>query len=124
VQERQVGAHVFGAALGPDTGVFLASVEQMYYTQTMERIAVRDLNQRTSQMLDRVRRGETLIVTDHGEPVARLSPIGNTRTVLDLLISQGKAIPPRTTKPFPAPVSFGDASIDSTAVVRSMRDEE
>lgn len=90
----------------------------------MHRIAVRDLNQRTSQMLERVRRGETLIVTDHGEPVARLSPIGNTATVLDLLITQGKAIPARTTAPFPEAVSFGDPSVDSTDVVRAMRDEE
>lgn len=90
----------------------------------MQRIAVRDLNQRTSQILERVRRGETLIVTDHGEPVARLSPIGNTRTVLDLLITQGKAIPPRTMAPFPAAIAFGDALIDSTNVLRSMRDEE
>jgi len=75
-------------------------------------------------MLERVRRGETLIVTDHGEPVARLSPIGNTATVLDLLITQGKAIPPRTTAPFPAAVAFGDTSINSTKILRAMRDEE
>jgi len=90
----------------------------------MQRIAVRDLNERTSQVLERVRRGETLIVTDHGEPVAGLGPIGSTATVPDLLITEGKAIPPRTTAPFPAAVAFGDTSIDSTNVLRAMRDEE
>ncbi len=90
----------------------------------MERIAVRELNQKTSQVLERVQRGETLIVTDHGEPVARLSPIGNTRSVLDRLIAQGKAIPPRSSAPFPAAVSFGDPAIDSTDIVRALRDEE
>ena len=90
----------------------------------MERIAIRDLNQRTSQVLDRIRRGETLIVTDHGEPIARLSPIGNTRSVLDRLIADGKAIPPRTSLSFPPAVVFGDSSIDGANIVRAMRDEE
>jgi prevent-host-death family protein len=89
----------------------------------MVRIGVRELNQRTSQVLDRVRRGETVIVTDHGEPVARLVPIGDTATYLDELIGAGKAIPARFKGPLPAPVAFGDPSCDSTDVVRELRDE-
>jgi prevent-host-death family protein len=89
----------------------------------MVRIGVRELNQRTSQILDRVRQGETVIVTDHGEPVARLVPIGDTASVLDELIGAGKAIPPRFKGPLPPPVAFGDPSNDSTEVVRELRDE-
>jgi len=89
----------------------------------MVRIGIRELNQRTSQVLDRVRRGETVIVTDHGEPVARLVPIGDTASFLDALIGAGKAIPPRFKGPLPSAVAFGDPATDSTEVVRELRDE-
>jgi prevent-host-death family protein len=95
----------------------------LFYTSFMVRIGVRELNQRTSQVLDRVRRGETVIVTDHGEPVARLVPIGDTASVLDELIGAGKAIPPRLKGPLPPAVAFGDPSSDSTEIVRELRDE-
>ncbi|MEO8183912.1 MAG: type II toxin-antitoxin system prevent-host-death family antitoxin [Deltaproteobacteria bacterium] len=89
----------------------------------MVRIGIRELNQRTSQVLDRVRRGETVIVTDHGEPVARLVPIGATASILDELIAAGKAIPPRHEGSLPPAVAFGDPGTDSTEVVRSLREE-
>lgn len=89
----------------------------------MVRIGIRELNQCTSQVLERVRRGETVIVTDHGEPVARLVPMGDTASVLDELIGAGKAIPPRFKGPIPPAVAFGDASADSTEAVRALRDE-
>lgn len=89
----------------------------------MVRIGIRELNQRTSQVLDRVRRGETVIVTDHGEPIARLVPIGDTASVLDELVGAGKAIPARFKGPLPPAVAFGDPSSDSTEMVRDLRDE-
>jgi prevent-host-death family protein len=87
----------------------------------MARIGVRELNQRTSQVLDRVRRGETVIVTDHGEPIARLVPIGDTASALDELIGAGKATPPRFKGPLPLAVAFGEPALDSTDVVRELR---
>jgi prevent-host-death family protein len=89
----------------------------------MTRIGIRELNQRTSQVLERVRRGETLIVTDHGEPIARLVPIGTAMSLLDELVASGKAIAPRSKGPLPPAVSFGDPSMDSAEVVRALRDE-
>lgn len=41
----------------------------------MERIGVRELRQRASEMLRRVAAGESLEVTDRGRPVAVLSPV-------------------------------------------------
>ena len=41
----------------------------------MERVGVRELRQNLSVYLRRVRRGETLEVTERGEPVALLQPI-------------------------------------------------
>jgi antitoxin (DNA-binding transcriptional repressor) of toxin-antitoxin stability system len=64
-----------------------------------------------------------VIVTDHGQPVARLVPIGDTASVLDELIGAGKAIPPRFKGPLPRAVAFSDPSLDSTDVVDALRDE-
>jgi prevent-host-death family protein len=40
----------------------------------MASVGVRQLRQRTSELLRRVERGETIEVTDRGRPVALLSP--------------------------------------------------
>jgi prevent-host-death family protein len=39
------------------------------------RVGVRDLKTHLSEYLRQVRQGSTLIITDHGKPVGRLSPI-------------------------------------------------
>ena len=46
-----------------------------YILCVMERVGVRELRQNLSVYLRRVRRGETLEVTERGEPVALLQPI-------------------------------------------------
>lgn len=38
-------------------------------------VGVRDLKSRLSEYLREVRQGKTVIITDHGRPVGRLSPI-------------------------------------------------
>lgn len=54
------------------------------------RIGIRELRQNLSQAIERVRNGETLEVTNDGEPVARIVPaVYPTR--LDQLIAEGKA---------------------------------
>ena len=39
------------------------------------RVGVRDLKARLSEYLRKVRQGQTVIITDHGHPVGRLSPV-------------------------------------------------
>jgi prevent-host-death family protein len=39
------------------------------------RVGVRDLKARLSKYLRQVSQGQTVIITDHGRPVGRLSPI-------------------------------------------------
>ncbi len=39
------------------------------------RIGVRDLKARLSEYLRQVSQGQTVIITDHGRPVGRLSPV-------------------------------------------------
>ena len=46
-----------------------------YILCVMERVGVRELRQNLSVYLRRVRRGETLEVTERGQPVAVLQPI-------------------------------------------------
>ncbi len=45
----------------------------------MGRVEIRDLKQNASAIIRRVKSGETLDVTERGEPVARLVPAGGAR---------------------------------------------
>jgi prevent-host-death family protein len=47
----------------------------MCYMLHMKSVGVRELRQQASDLLRRVSRGETIEITDHGRPVAVLSPI-------------------------------------------------
>jgi prevent-host-death family protein len=68
-----------------------------YMSETERRpahVGVRELRQNLSVYLDRVKAGETLEVTEHGRPVARLTPNPPERVpVLDRLIAEGRAQP-------------------------------
>lgn len=66
----------------------------MFYTDFMARIGVRELNQRTSQVLDRVREGEVMEITDRGVLIAELRPVGHDRPALARLIGEGLVIAP------------------------------
>lgn len=55
-------------------------------------IGVRELRQNLSVYLRRIEAGETLEVTEHGRPVARLTPLPPRRmSVLDRLVAEGRA---------------------------------
>jgi prevent-host-death family protein len=58
----------------------------------MERVGVRELRQNLSIYLRRVRRGESLEVTERGEPVAVLQPTPSTKDPLAALAARGVAI--------------------------------
>ena len=61
---------------------------------TPARVGVRELRQNLSVYLRRVEAGETLEVTEHGHPVARLTPLPPQRmSVLDRMIAEGRAYP-------------------------------
>jgi prevent-host-death family protein len=60
----------------------------------LARVGVRELRQNLSVYLDRVKAGETLEVTEHGHPVARLGPrLAGSMTRVEQLIAQGRATP-------------------------------
>jgi prevent-host-death family protein len=62
----------------------------------MEQVGIRELRQNLSVYLERVKRGETLEVTEHKHPVARLAPLPKQpMSVRDRLIAEGSLIPAR-----------------------------
>ncbi len=55
-------------------------------------VGIRDLRDNLSRYLDRVRRGDELVITDRGSAVARLVPMEGGRA-LDRLIAEGVVTP-------------------------------
>jgi prevent-host-death family protein len=53
----------------------------------MDVIGVRELRQHASRWLERVRRGESIVVTDRGRPAAKLVPIETEG--FDQLVAEG-----------------------------------
>jgi prevent-host-death family protein len=87
----------------------------------MSAIGVRELRQHASRYLERVRHGETLVVTDRGRPVARLVPISSDSWTD--MVTSGKAslAEDRTDLAHEPPVGYdGDAS----GVLAAMREHE
>lgn len=60
----------------------------------MERVGIRELKQNASAVIRRVEAGETIEVTEHGRPVARIVPL-RAGSTLDQLIAEGRAVAPQ-----------------------------
>jgi len=94
----------------------------------LARVGVRELRQNLSVYLDRVKAGETLVVTEHGHVVARLGPNpAPVASALERLIAQGTARPARAdllamAPPDTVPLPPGVTSV--TDVLLRLRDEE
>lgn len=68
-------------------------------------VGVRELRQNLSVYLDRVKKGEALTVTEHGDAVAILRPLPGTSSVLERLVAEGRATPPtRSIRNLPRPL--------------------
>jgi len=65
----------------------------MFYDELMATVGIRELNQQTSQILDRVRAGETIEITDRGMPIAEIRPLGREQSVLARLVAEGQLAP-------------------------------
>lgn len=76
----------------------------LFYNSGMGRIGLREPNQQTSQVIERVKRGEVVEVTERGELVARLVPAEPAPGGLERLVAEGRAVPPTLTGPVPMPV--------------------
>lgn len=59
-------------------------------------VGIRDLKNGLSRYLDRVKRGDEIIVTEHGKPIARLSAIDAPTDRLAALVASGAVRPPKS----------------------------
>jgi prevent-host-death family protein len=57
----------------------------------MDRVGVRELKQNASRVLERVKAGETVQVTQHGRPVALLTPLTGADG-FDRLVEAGEVL--------------------------------
>jgi prevent-host-death family protein len=65
----------------------------MCYMDAIDQVGVRELRQNLSVYLARIARGETLEVTDRGQPVAILAPLPRPASVLERMHREGRLIP-------------------------------
>jgi prevent-host-death family protein len=88
-------------------------------------VGIRELKTNLSRYLARVRAGETLIVTDHGEPIARLEPLRSSEPPASVkhLVDSGKLIWKGPARYLPRPIEMlpGDDGKTSTDYVREQR---
>jgi prevent-host-death family protein len=94
----------------------------------METVTVSELNQQTARVLERIKAGETLEISEYGKPVARLVPAVPTTGVplLDQLIAQGRAIPAAAPGPIPPtpPRDEQEDGVSLTDTLAQMRADE
>ena len=88
------------------------------------RVGVRELRQNLSVYLDRVKAGETLEVTEHGQPVARLMPRpAEHMSIVDRMIAEGRITPATGDhRMIPPPPKIPGRPLSE--ILREMRDEE
>ena len=87
-------------------------------------MGMRDLGQNVSRVLARVKKGESLVVTDHGRPVARLVPY-TTGTTFDEMIASGEVTPPSgNLQEFLAHHTPMESEVLGSEILQAMRDEE
>ena len=68
-------------------------------------VGVRELRQNLSVYLERVKKGESLTVTEHGQPVAILRPLAESTGLLDRLVAEGRVTAPsRSHRQLPRPL--------------------
>lgn len=79
-------------------------------------IGIRELRDTLSRQIAAVREGETIIVTDHGKPVAKIVPMGDSDW-LNQMIAAGRITPSKRPKrpsselPEPGPPLKGDKTL-------------
>lgn len=85
----------------------------------MDKVGVRELRQNASRILDRVKAGETVTVTDRGRSVARISPAPESEW--EAMIESGAITPPRSTLPLHE-VSPMVAAVSASAILAELRE--
>ena len=101
-----------------------ATVCYMSESDRPARVGVRELRQNLSVYLRRVEAGESLEVTDHGHPVARLEPLADKPlSTLQQMILDGRARPATTDILDVEPLDLGPGR-PLSEILQEMRDAE
>lgn len=89
------------------------------------RVGVRELRQNLSVYLDRVKNGESLIVTEHGQVVAVLQqPPRPVVSTLDRLIAEGRVTPPtRSIRDLPPPKPLPPGAPPLNQILDELRED-
>ena len=87
-----------------------------------QKIPVRELNQRTSVILDLVAQGQAVTITRDERPIARLVPIMGSSAYLDGVVAAGLAIAPTVEGPLPTPPRTAHPEKDVPALLVSGRE--
>lgn len=91
----------------------------------MERVGIRELRQNLSVYLRRVKRGESLEVTERGTPVARLVPPSTGDEWLDRMAAEGRVrLPTRSIDDLPPPIKLPPGAQPLSEILQEMRDSE
>ncbi|MBO0835786.1 MAG: type II toxin-antitoxin system prevent-host-death family antitoxin [Actinobacteria bacterium] len=94
----------------------------------MNSVTVSELNRQTAKVLERVKAGESLEISEYGRPVARIMPAAPAtgNALLDRLVSQGRAIPAVNLGPIPPtpPRDDRDKSVSLSTALGDSRDDE
>lgn len=90
----------------------------------METIPLGELNHHPSRVTARVRAGETVVITEYGKPVIRMSPANEPTSAFDRLVAAGRVR--RAVSPGAVPELIDDlAELPSLAeLLIAERDEE
>jgi prevent-host-death family protein len=89
-----------------------------------DRVGVRELRQNLSVYLRRVKQGESLDVTEHGRPVARLMP-ASAASHWEQMVADGRITPAKARlEDLPPPPEAAPGAPTLTEVLLQMRDEE
>ncbi len=87
---RVSGEHSFP---GPEQAHCRGRAYHRRYTEEMGRVTVRDLRNRSADVLARVAGGETLTITRDGEPVAEVVPLPRRRLNAEELTARWRNVP-------------------------------
>ena len=86
-------------------------------------VGVRELRQNLSVYLDRVKKGESLTVTEHGAEVAQIVPMPRPGSSLERLVAEGRARPASgNLADLGMPQAFDGPPLSAT--LQALRDEE
>lgn len=95
----------------------------MWEHEDMPQIGLRELSHHTAQVVDRVRHGETIEITDHGRAIFRMVPVKPADSLLDRLVAQGRVVPP-TTEEWPDQVLEDRPELNLSDIAVSLREDE